>query len=140
VRALVLYGSDRRLGPVAQGVAAGLEAAGVAVDQKSIGEAGDGPISTGQYQLVVVGSTSQGLFGGRVPEEVADALPRCSRLQGKVTAAFIIPGVFGAAKTLRALMALLEREGAWVQDFAALRNEQEARAFGSRLVNLLKPR
>lgn len=140
MRALVLYGSDRRLEPVAQGVAAGLEAAGVAVDQKSIGEAGDGPISTGQYQLVVVGSTSQGLFGGRVPEEVADALPRCSRLQGKVTAAFIIPGVFGAAKTLRALMTLLEREGAWVQDFAALRNEQEARAFGSRLVNLLKPR
>lgn len=138
MRALVLYGSDRRLDPVARGVAAGLEAAGVTVDLVSIDQTGDGPISTAQYQLVVVGSTSRGLFGGKVPDEMANALPRCSRLQGKKTAAFIVRGLFGASKTLRVLMALLEKEGAWVQDFAALRNGNEAREFGLRLQNLLE--
>lgn len=140
MRALVLYGSDRRLGPVAEGVAAGLEAAGVEVERKRLDQTGDGPISTGQYQLIVVGSTSRGLLGGQIPDEVAEAVPRCSRLQGKQTAAFIVPGAFGSSKTLRTLMALLEKEGAWVQDFAALKSGAEAREFGGRLRNLLEAR
>ncbi|BAS27108.1 NADPH-dependent FMN reductase family protein [Limnochorda pilosa] len=140
MRALVLYGSDRRLEAVAQGVAAGLEAAGLEVDRKRMDQVGAGPITTAQYQLVAVGSTSRGFLGGKVPAEVAETVPRCSRLQGKQTVAFIVPGPFGSTKTLRALMALLEKEGAWVQDFAALKSSAEAREFGSRLRNLLETR
>ncbi|HEX6970948.1 MAG TPA: hypothetical protein VF234_01865 [Limnochordia bacterium] len=132
MRALVLYSSAGRLLPLAQGLAAGLQAAGYRTDLIEA-SARSGPIPVFGYDLVCVGSAVAGQFGGRVADDVGEALKRCSRLEGKAAAAFVRRRLVGSTRTLKRLMALMEEQGAQVRDFAALSDARAAERFGHRL-------
>lgn len=137
VRALVLFSSSGNLQQLAKALAQGLEAASFQVDLMQLSSDRSGPISVAPYDVICVGSPTVGLRGHIAPD-IEPALGRCSRLEGKRTAAFVRRGLFGSSKALRRLMAALERQGAWVEDFADLANPSEARAFGERLKSLAR--
>ena len=137
MRALIIYSSTPRLAALAKAVAEGLREASVDV-QLLEARTGSDTIVTAPYDLVLVGSPVLGFFGGRLASDIDASVKRCSRLEGKQTAVFVSGGVFGVGKALRRLMGLLERQGAWVQDFAALTSPGDASAFGRRLKSLLQ--
>ncbi len=139
VRALIIYSSTPKITQLAQAVAEGLRAASVDV-QLMEARTGSDTIVTAPYDLICVGSPVLGLFGGRFAEDVDSSVRRCSRLEGKQAAVFVSGGLFGVGKAQRRLMALLERQGAWVQDFASLSSKSDAAAFGRRLEGVLKKR
>lgn len=138
-RALVVYGDGEPLAALAGGLARGLSQKGCQVELMSAAERGQAAIPVGHFDLVCVGGAVVSFFGGRIGDEVAGALQRMRRLEGKKAAAFILPRTFGATRALRGLMGLLEAQGAWVEDFAALRTPREAEAFGRRLGKLTRP-
>ncbi|MBE3597363.1 MAG: hypothetical protein IMX02_00640 [Limnochordaceae bacterium] len=140
MRALVLYSSVGNLTALAKALAEGLEAESIRADLMQVDPSRTQPISVAAYDLVCVGSPSLGLVRGRIADDVAEALTRCTRLEGKRTAAFVRRSGFGWSKALKQLMAALEKQGAWVEDFAELGGDEEARAFGRRLKNVAKAR
>lgn len=139
VRALVLYSREGRVPGLAQALAQELGTHGYQVQLMEAEEKGTGPITCGVYDLVVAGSPVKGIFGGKVATDIELSLRRCSRLEGKTSAAFVQPGIFGSAKALRLLMGQLERHGAIVRDFATLSSDSEVRSFAERLVALRNP-
>ena len=136
MRALIIYSSAPKVALLAQGVADGLEKAGARV-QLLEARLGSDAIIAAPYDLICVGSPVVGTFGGRIAEDVDASIKRTSRLEGKQAAVFVTGGLFGAGKSLRQLMSLLERQGAWVQDFAKLSSKAEAGEFGRRLEKFL---
>lgn len=140
MRALIVYAADKRLESLAKGVERGLAQAGFKVDLRAAERSGSTPISVAAYDVVCVGSPVLGFWGGQVAQEVDATLKRCTRLEGKQAAAFVTPKLIGAGKALRRLMGLLERQGAWVQDFAVIGREAEGEAFGRRLEGLMHSR
>lgn len=59
-------------------------------------------------------------------------------MEGKAAVAFVRSKMIGATKSLRKLMAALERQGAMVQDFASLSGVDEAEEFGRKLDGVVK--
>lgn len=137
MKALVLYSKSGDVKGLAEAVAKGLEEAAFRVDLKEADDRGM-PIAAAGYDIVCVGSPVIGFWGGQVAADVDASIKRCTRLEGKQAAVFVKAKAFGTGKSLRKLMGLLERQGALVQDFAALRGAQEARAFGLRLESLVR--
>lgn len=133
MRALILYGSQGGLSPLAKGVAAGLEAAGYRAELVEAASRSSAPLQVFGYDLICVGSAVRGRFGGQVAEEIGDALQRCTRLEGKSAAAFVRRRWLGSTRALRQLMELMEGQGAQVRDFAALADPKAAERFGRRL-------
>lgn len=140
MRALILYSKSGGIQPLAEAVAASLSEFAVQVDVREADERGTGPITVAQYDMICVGSPVLGFWSGEVASDVDAVIKRCTRMEGKQAVAFVKPRVFGTTKALRRLMGILERQGALVQDFAAIRGVAEARAFGRRLENLLRRR
>jgi menaquinone-dependent protoporphyrinogen IX oxidase len=139
MRALVLYSSTGKLDELARGLETGLRAAGYEVQLMEAGTAMSTPIITaGQYDLVCVGSPAEGLLGGSIAADVASALKRLSRLQGRPCAAFVKARLIGSARSLRTLMEAMEAQGAWVQDFAAVHTPADAERLGKRLERVQK--
>lgn len=136
MRTLVLYSQEGRVPGLAKVVAHELGKAGHQVQLMEAEPSGSSPISCGRYDLVVVGSPVQGVFGGKVASDMDLAIKRCTRLEGKTCAAFVQPGMFGTTKALRYLMSLLERHGALVRDFATVSSETEAKKFAHALSKL----
>ena len=87
--------------------------------------------------LVIMGSPTLGFFGGKIAEDLTAVSSRLTRLEGKAAAAFVTPGSLEPPKSLKAVMALLEKQGAMVQDFAALQGQADVEQFGRRLLKLL---
>lgn len=85
------------------------------------------------YDLVYVGSPVLGFWGGKFSEPLASYLKKCSGLEGKKTAVFVIPKLFGVSKALKRIMKLLEEKGSIVIAFQSIKNLSEARDFGKRL-------
>lgn len=137
MRGLIIYSRSGGMAELAAAVAEGLRAASFQVELKAADE-GTGPISVAPFDVVCVGSPVLGFFGGGYAPDVDVALKRCTRMEGKRAAVFVKPKLFGTTKALRRLMGLLEREGAWVQDFAAVNGRREAERFGRRLEALVK--
>ena len=138
LRALILYSKSGGLKPLAEAVASGLSERSVHVDLKEADDRAGGPITVAPYDVICVGSPVLGLWGGQVASDVDEVIRRCTRLEGKQAAAFVKPKAFGTTKALRRLMGILERQGALVQDFAAVRGVPDAQAFGRRLENLVR--
>ena len=132
----MLISAQGNLERLARAVAEGLESVDIRTDVMKADPSRAQPISVAPYDLVCVGSPTLGFFRGRPADDVQEALARCTRLEGKRTAAFVRRSGFGTGRALKALMAALERQGAWVEDFADLGSEQEAREFGRRLKNV----
>lgn len=139
-RALILYSAQGALDRLARALAEGLDSVSVRADVVRVDPSRQVPISLAPYDLVCVGSPSMGFFRGRPAPDVVEALARCTRLEGKRTAVFVRRSGMGSGRAIKALMAALERHGAWVEDFADLGSEQEAREFGQRLKSLARAR
>lgn len=137
MEALILYSQGGRVPELAKAIADELRAMGHTAQLLQAESGGTGPISCGRYDLVVVGSRVVGVFGGKVADDIDASLKRCTRLEGKTTAAFVEPGLFGNVKALRHLMDLMERQGALVRDFASLATESDARKFAQAVAKLV---
>lgn len=98
------------------------------------------PISCAAYDLIVVGGPSLGFTGGQLPDDLVAAMSRCTRMEGKTSAAFVNNKLIGTGKSLKAVMGLLEKNGAIVEDFAVFSSPSDAKEFASRLVGLLERR
>lgn len=136
MRTLILYSSEGRVPALANSLAKELEGYNVSVQLLQAEERGTAPIPCGQYDVVCVGSPVKGLFGGKLAADIDLSVKRCTRLEGRLAAAFVQPAVLGTTKALRDLMNLLEAQGAWVQDFAALSGQSELKQFAKRLSEL----
>jgi len=135
LKALVIYSSEGRLEPLAGGVKRGLEQGGWNVEVVAASRSEARPLPGG-FDLICVGSPSFGFWKGRAAEDIAPTLKRCRRLEGVPAAAFVTPRALASQMALRHVMALLEREGAFVRDFATIANVKQAEEFGARLANL----
>lgn len=136
MRALVLTGEGANVEAAAAGLAEGLGAGGVKVEQLPLRQDG-GPRGVSSYDLVCVVVKAEGLLGRNIHPDVEEGLRQLRGLGGRHVAAFVCPGPIGGEAALRRLMAALEREGAFVRDFEVLRSPQMARQSASRLLNLL---
>lgn len=138
MNALILYSAQGSLGDIAEGLKAGLTRTGFKVQLKQAESSGSAPIIVSQYDLVCVGSPVLGTFGGQVAADIDATIKRISRLEGKVTVAFVKPKLFGSRKALTRLMGMLEHQGAWVQDFSQLRGRADAENFGLTLDRIVR--
>lgn len=133
MRAIVLFDPANKMERVAMGVVEGLKQVGFDVDVRKASEQANERVSLAPYHLVCVGAPIVSFFGGQLGSDIDMAIRQCSRIEGKPAAVFVAPRLFGTGKGLKRLMAMLERQGAIVQDFAPVRSHQEAVAFGRRL-------
>lgn len=141
MRANIIYSQIGKIPAFAELLASALERAGnVSVTLTKAEVAGSKPIPCAGFDLVIVGGPSLGFLGGKLPADLPATLTRCTRLDGKTAAAFVNSKVLGTAKSLKAVMALLEKQGAMVEDFAAIGSGQDAEQFASRLVAMLERR
>ena len=101
---------------------------------------GTRPIPCAAYDLVILGCPTLGWLGGKLPPDLSAVLPRCTGLDGKTAAAFVNSRILGSVKSLRTAMGLLEKQGAMVEDFAAIGGADDASIFAERLVRLLERR
>jgi len=138
VRALIIYSKRGGIEPLAKAIASSLSEHAVRVDLQEADERTGGPVSAAPYDVICVGSPVLGFWRGEVAADVDATIKRFTRLEGRQAAAFVKPAIFGTGKALRRLMGILERQGAMVQDFAAIRGLAEARAFSRRLENLIR--
>ncbi|MGI6611599.1 MAG: hypothetical protein ACOX4G_14000 [Limnochordia bacterium] len=137
MRALVVYSAVGRMALLAQALGRGLRTVGYDVQ---LLEAQDSAIhfSAAPFDLVCVGSPVIGFFGGAIADDIGQMLKRLSRLEGKACVAFVRPKLlWGNARSLRLLMAELEKQGALVQDFAAVSRPVDAENLGKRLANIV---
>lgn len=137
MRALILYSKEGRLEELAKGLANVLQKGNCQVRLMEAEPKASTPISGAPYDLVILGSPSLGFFGGKIADDLVATSTRLSRLEGKKAAAFVKAKLFGAGKSLKAVMALLEKQGAMVEDFAALQGQQDIENFGQRLLRVL---
>jgi menaquinone-dependent protoporphyrinogen IX oxidase len=137
MRALVVYSSKGRMAPLAKGLGRGLESVGFAV-QLQEGGSSSGILPMGQYDLVCIGSPVLGLLGGAIADDIEALLKRATRLEGKASVAFVRPRLVGNTRALGKLMAAMERQGAVVQDFAAVPSPGDAYRLGCRLANVVR--
>lgn len=137
MRALIVYSKQGNVEQLAKGLSDVLKKGNCQVQLMEADANGAGPISGAPYDLVILGSPTLGFFGGKIGDDLVAVSSRLTRLEGKTAAAFVTSKLFGTAKSLKAVMALLEKQGAMVQDFAALQGQADVERFGQRLLKLL---
>ena len=130
--AVVYFGEKekKRLSDLAHALGEGLENQGAQVevyDYKDLTR----PLSL--YQFLVVGTENQGSFGGKVPAPMAKFLKNSGTLGSKRCCAFVLRRGFRVNKALLNLMRLMEKEGMFVVNSAALHTPEEALTFGKTL-------
>ena len=136
MRALIVYSKEGHVQELAKGLSEVLKRGSCQV-QLLEADAKEAPISGAPYDLVIFGSPTLGLLGGKIAEDLTATSTRLTRLEGKNAAAFVTSKLFGTAKSLKAVMSLLEKQGAMVQDFAALQSPSDVEHFGARLLKLM---
>lgn len=138
MRALVIgenAAGEERPRKLAAALARGLQARGVEAEVATL-DPGTAR-SLAPYRLVCIGARARGLLGRRVADHVAPSLAALRGLAGKDVAAWVWAGPLAGDGALKGLMAALEAEGAFIRDFAVVRTEQDAQAFGGRLAGLV---
>jgi flavorubredoxin len=116
---------------LSQAVARGIEKQGNKVD--TFDGARDPNVKLTIYQYIVVGAEPIGTFGGKIPETVKTFLAGAGAVAGRKCYAFVSKASFGAAKSLSALMKIMEGEGMLIKTSDILRSPTEAEEIGKRL-------
>ncbi len=137
MRALIVYSKEGKVEQLAKGLSEVLEKGNCQVQLLEANTNTSGPISGAAYDLVILGSPTLGFFGGKIADDLTEVCSRITRLEGKNAAAFVTSKPFGTTKSLKAVMGLLEKQGAMVQDFAVLQSRADIQQFGKRLLRLL---
>ena len=108
MRALSVYSKQGNVEQLAKGLSDVLKKGNCQVQLMEADANGAGPISGAPYDLVILGSPTLGFFGGKIGDDLVAVSSRLTRLEGKTAAAFVASKLFGTAKSLNAVMALLE--------------------------------
>ncbi|MGI6567799.1 MAG: hypothetical protein GX341_08295 [Firmicutes bacterium] len=137
MRALIVYSKEGHVQELAKGLSEVLKRGSCQVQLLEADAKEASPISGAPYDLVIFGSPTLGFLGGKIAEDLTATSTRLTRLEGKNAAAFVTSKLFGTAKSLKAVMSLLEKQGAMVQDFAALQSPSDVEHFGARLLKLM---
>lgn len=131
-KVLIVYSKSGNMEAYAQALKKGAESQGHLVTLKAADQSGD-MLTCHPYDLVLVGSPAQGLFGGKIPADVKPFISSMKRLEGKETITFMKSRLIGADKAMRNLMNFMEAQGSLVKDFRSFRSTAEALAFGKTL-------
>lgn len=126
--AFVYSAKDKRLVAITKYMIELCERAGCSVKSVEV-ESITSPVNFRPFDLVLVGAQVVSTFGGRVSQEVVNFLNGAAGMEGKRSVAYVLPSLFGTDKALKRLMAHMERLGAFVVDFEAVRGEKEAQSL-----------
>ncbi len=85
------------------------------------------------YNYVAVGTEPISLFGGKIPDRVAQFLSSAGMVSGKRCFAFVPKKAFGSTRALFRLMQAMEKEGMFLKSSEILQSEVEAEEIGKRL-------
>lgn len=86
------------------------------------------------FDKVIIGCAPKGFWKKKTPDYLQEILKKTKGLMGKKTIVFIKPGLIRNNLALRTLMNDVERlSGAFVENFAILKNKKEAQEFGQGL-------
>ncbi len=129
---LIIHSKKGNLKEISEGIREGAEKNGYKVDILSTEDKGK-IVSFHPYDLVLVGSPTEGIFRGKASSDVPTYLRDCKRTQGQDTIAFVTPGFFATSKALKDLMSHLEKSGCIVNNFKSIKNYREAVKFGKSL-------
>ncbi len=133
MRVIIIYSDESKsMEAIVQAMGSSIQAMGHEVQQVKA-EKSARIESLFLYDLVYVGSPVLGFWGGKFSEPLASYLKKCSGLEGKKIAVFVIPKLLGVSKALKRIMKLLEEKGSIVIAFQSIKNLSEARDFGKRL-------
>lgn len=136
MKVMIIYSSETKsMEAVARAISSSTQAMGHEVRQVKA-EKSTQAESLFAYDLVYVGSPVLGSWGGKFSPSLASYLNRCSGLEGKKVAVFVIPKLLGVSKALKRIMKLLEEKGSIVVAFQSIKKLSEARDFGKRLSKL----
>jgi len=134
VRVAVVYfpsSKPDKMTSISRSLAEGIERQGHQVDLI------DGTRHVGQkvtvYQYIAMGVEQTNLFGGKIPDLVRDFLSEAGTVSGKRSSAYILKHPLGEGRTLKRLMAVMEKEGMFLRIFHSLRSEEQAQAVGAGL-------
>ncbi|TDO95054.1 hypothetical protein DFR79_10153 [Halanaerobium saccharolyticum] len=131
-RLLVIHTPDADLTEIAEGIKEGAEAQGFRVDMKNTKDIGNG-ISFYPYDLIIAGSTTEGIFRGKIDQSLNKFLSEAKRTVGKDAVAYVKPRFFATNKSLKKVMSALESQGCIVKNFKAIKDHQSAVEFGKNL-------
>lgn len=133
MRTIIIYsGESKGMEAVVQALSSSIQAMGHEVHQVKAEKSARAE-SLFLYDLVYVGSPVLGSWGGKFSQPLASYLKKCSGLESKKIAVFVIPKLFGVSKALKRIMKLLEEKGSIVIAFQSIKKLSEARDFGKRL-------
>ena len=136
MRALIIYsGQSKRMQAIVKAISSAIQSKGDEVKEVKA-ERGGGVTSLFIYDLVYVGSSVLGFWGGKIPESLASYIKNSSGLEGKKTAVFVTPRAIGAGRTLKKIMKLLEGKGSIVIAFRTIKNLSQAKDFGKILYRI----
>lgn len=125
-----------KLESIAKLLGQAFSAGGHSVDYVQIAKT-DRPVNVNRYDLVCLGSVSEGSFGGKIPLEVSEFIKQCRGIQNVKSAAFLLKrGIGFNDKGLRRLMGILESEGSLVMDFQLIAGQHDTEALAKRLKDL----
>lgn len=137
MRVLILHLADPKMTEWAKSLQGALQNEKCQVDLVDTKYSSSTPVSTAQYQFVVVLTTFKGFWKPIIPIEIDNLLKRSSRLQGRRGAA-IVANRFNAGKAVRFLMHLMEVQGMLVEDFAIARSANDFSNLAKRIARLGK--
>jgi hypothetical protein len=85
------------------------------------------------YNYIAVGTEPISLFGGKIPDRVAQFLSSAGMVSGKRCFAFVPKKPLGSTKALFRLMKAMEQEGMFLKSSEILQSDVEAEEIGKRL-------
>jgi flavodoxin len=129
---LIIHSKKGDLKRIAEGIEEGAENKGHRVDVLSTERRGR-MVSFHAYDLVIVGSPTEGFFRGSIASDLKPFLKKCKRTVGQETVAFVTPRYFATNKALKSLMGQLEELGCVVNDFKTLKSYSQAVTYGKSL-------
>ncbi|WP_027339890.1 flavodoxin family protein [Halonatronum saccharophilum] len=127
-RGLVIWDESEDLKEIAEALVEGLEEEGVKVDLQGINSIGK-PINFSRYDVVLVGSSHEGFFGGKISPKLKEFLKNCKGMAGRDVIAFVNSRFFGTSKALKEVMSNLEAHGSIVRDFREFEGGEAAKKY-----------
>lgn len=131
--AVVVYGdkSHEKLLKIARALSRGIASQGHHVDVIDGRRETDKKLTF--YEYLALGSENTHIFGGKIPEGVANYLAQSGSMSGKRCFAFVLKKGLRPMKTLQRLMKCMEAEGMFIKLSEVLSKEQDAEEIGKRL-------
>lgn len=131
-RLLIIHTPDDDLKEIAEGIKEGAESQDFRVDLRNTADMGN-IVSFFAYDLVVAGSQTKGIFKGKIDSSLKKFLTNAKRTTGQEAVAYVKPRFFATNKALKKVMSALEKQGAIVRNFKAIKNRKAGIEFGKNL-------